>query len=164
MYQILKQNREKTKYFILFTFIITFSLLLTVVFKNDEEIKNKEINVSFQHEDLASIKEFLLTLIRSPFININYEIKSGDSIQKILKKLKVKNNEIQTVINQYKKYSNPNKLLTGNRINIIIEENLSEKKNTIVKFNVPITKSTTIAIARNEDNKITSSKIITKLY
>ena len=70
MYQILKQNREKTKYFILFTFIITFSLLLTVVFKNDEKIKNKEINVSFQHEDLTLIKEFLLTLIRSPFINI----------------------------------------------------------------------------------------------
>ena len=60
MYQILKQKREKTKYFILFTFIITFALLLTVVFKNDEKIKNKEINVSFQYEDLTSIKEFLL--------------------------------------------------------------------------------------------------------
>jgi len=120
MYQILKQNREKTKYFILFTFIITFSLLLTVVFKNDEKIKNKEINVSFQHEDLTSIKEFLLTLIKSPFNNINYEIKSGDSIQKILKKFKIQNNEIQTIINQYKKYSNPNQLLTGNKIDIII--------------------------------------------
>jgi len=41
MYQILKQNREKTIYFILFTFIITFSLLLTVVFKNDEQIKEE---------------------------------------------------------------------------------------------------------------------------
>ena len=95
MYQILKQNREKTKYFIYFTFIIIFSLLLTVVFKNDEKIKNKEINVSFQHEDLTSIKEFLLTLIKSPFTNINYEIKSGDSIQKILKKFKVKNKKFK---------------------------------------------------------------------
>ena len=124
MYQILKQNREKTKYFILFAFIVTFSLLLTVVFKNDEQlkIKIKETNVSFQHEDLTSIKEFLLTLIKSQFVNVNYEIKSGDSIQKILKKLKVKNREIQTVIQQYKKYSNPNQLLTGNKIDIIIEE------------------------------------------
>ena len=127
MYQILKQNREKTKYFIIFTFIITFSLLLTVVFKNDEKIKNKEINVSFQHEDLTSIKEFLLTLIKSPFININYEIKNGDSIQKILKKFKIQNNEIQTVINRYRKYSNPNQLLTGNKIDIVIEKNLSKK-------------------------------------
>ena len=47
MYEILKNNREKTKYFILFTFIITISLLIAVVFKNDEGIKNKEINISF---------------------------------------------------------------------------------------------------------------------
>ena len=110
MHVILKQNLEKTKYFILFTVIIIFSLLLTVVFKNDAKIKNKEINVSFQHKYLTPVKEFLLTLIKSPFTNINYEIKSGDSIQKILKKFKVQNNEIQIVINQYKKYSNPNQL------------------------------------------------------
>ena len=164
MYQILKQNREKTKYFILFTFIIIFSLLLTVAFKNDEKIRNKEINVSFQHEDLTSIKEFLLTLIKSPFININYEIKSGDSIQKILKKFKVHNNEIQAVINQYKKYSNPNQLLMSNKIDLIIEENLSEKNYSIAKFAIPITKSTTIEITKDEQGKIASRKIITKLY
>ena len=164
MYEILKQSLEKTKYFVLFTFIIIFSLLLTVVFKNDAKIKNREINVSFQHKDLTSVKEFLLTLIKSPFININYEIKSGDSIQKILKKFKVKNNEIQTVINQYKKYSNPNQLLTGNKIDIIIEENLSKKNYSIAKFAIPITKSTTIEINKNEQGKILSKKIITKLY
>ena len=164
MYEILKQSLEKTKYFVLFTFIIIFSLLLTVVFKNDAKIKNREINVSFQHKDLTSVKEFLLTLIKSPFININYEIKSGDSIQKILKKFKVKNNEIQTVINQYKKYSNPNQLLTGNKIDIIIEENLSKKNYSIAKFAIPITKSTTIEINKNEQGKILSKKIITKLF
>ena len=40
MYRILKQNREKTIYVILFTLIIAFSLLVTVAFKNDQEIKN----------------------------------------------------------------------------------------------------------------------------
>ena len=165
MYQILKQNKERTIYFILFAIIIAFSLLLTVVFKNDKEInKNKKINISFKHEELTSIKEFLLTLIKSPFINVNYEIKKGDSIQKILKKFKVQNNEIQTVINQYKKYSNPNKLLLGNNIDIIIEENLSEKNYSLTKFAIPITKSTTIEITKNEQGKITAKKIITKLY
>ena len=146
MYQILKHSREKTKYFILFVFIITFSLLLTVVFKNDDQLKNKGANISFQHEDLTSVKEFLLTLIKSQFVNINYEIKSGDSIQKILKKFKVHNNEIQAVINQYKKYSNPNQLLMSNKIDLIIEENLSEKNYSIAKFAIPINKSTTIEI------------------
>ena len=118
MLRILKKNKEITVNFILFTFIITLMLLPMVVFKNNEEIISKEKNVSFQHPDLTSIKEFLLTKIKSPFININYEIKSGDSIQKILKKLKIQNNEIQTVISQYKKYGNPNQLLSGNKIDI----------------------------------------------
>ena len=165
MYQILKQNKESAKYVILFTLIIAFSLLLTVVFKNDEGInKNKKIDISFEHKELTSIKEFFLTLIKSPFINVNYEIKKGDSIQKILKKFKVQNNEIQTIINQYKKYSNPNTLLLGNKIDIIIEENLSEKNYSLTKFAIPITKSTTIEITKDEQGKITSKKIITKLY
>ena len=146
MLRILKKNKEITVNFILFTFIITVLLLLTVVFKNNEEIISKEKNVSIQHQDLSSIKEFLLTKIKSPFINIDYEIKSGDSIQKILKKFKVHNNEIQAVINQYKKYSNPNQLLMSNKIDLIIEENLYEKNYSIAKFAIPISKSTTIEI------------------
>ena len=166
MYQVLKKNWDKSKYLILSGIFITLILLLTVVYKSDERIikKSKSIEISYESPDLKTFKKFLLNQINSPFTNLNYEIKNGDTIQKILKKLKVQNNEIQTVINQYKKYGNPNQLLVGNIINIIIEKNLTTNKNFIVKFSVPITKSTTIAIIRDEDNKITSQKIITKLY
>ena len=164
MYHLLKQNKEKTIYFILFTFIAAFFLLVTVVFKNDEEIRNKKTNTSFQHQDLSTIKEFLLSKLKSPFINIDYKIKSGDSIQKILKKFKIQNNEIANIINQYKKHGNPNQLLTGNRVDIVVEKDLYEKNNFIVKFSIPITKSSTIEITKNEQGKISSKKIITKLY
>ena len=158
------KNKEITVNFILFTFIITLMLLPIVVFKNNEGIISKEKNVSLQHPDLTSIKEFLLTKIKSPFININYEIKSGDSIQKILKKLKIQNNEIQIVISRYKKYSNPNQLLSGNKIDIVIEESLSGQDNYIAKFSVPITQSITIEISKDEQGEMISKKIITKLY
>ena len=166
MYQVLKKNWDKSKYLILSGIFVTLILLLTVVYKSDERIikKSKSIEISYESPDLKTFKKFLLNQINSPFTNLNYEIKNGDTIQKILKKLKVQNNEIQTVINQYKKYGNPNQLLVGNIINIIIEKNLTTNKNFVVKFSVPITKSTTIAIIRDEDNKITSQKIITKLY
>ena len=166
MYRVFKKNWDKSKYLILSGIFITLILLLTVVYKSDERIikKSKSIEISYESPDLKTFKKFLLNQINSPFTNLNYEIKNGDTIQKILKKLKVQNNEIQTVINQYKKYGNPNQLLVGNIINIIIEKNLTTNKNFIVKFSVPITKSTTIAIIRDEDNKITSQKIITKLY
>ena len=166
MYQIIKKSWDKTKYPILSGLALMLLLLVTVVYKSDEKITKKSglIQNSTKVADLKTFKEFLLNQIKSPFINLNYEIKKGDTIQKILKKYKVKNNDIQTTINQYKKYGNPNQLLVGNKIDIIIEKNSLKEENSIVKFSVPITKSTTIAIIKNEENKIISKKIITKLY
>ena len=164
MYQIIWKNRNKLKYFFFTIITITLLLLVTVAYKNDQIATNKQTNISLPDKDLKLIKEFFLKKINSPFINLDYEIKKGDSIQKILKKLKVKNTEIQTVINQYKKYSNPNQLLTGNRIEIIVEKNLSKNDNSVIKFSVPISKSTTIQIAKDDLGKIRSEKIITKLY
>jgi len=164
MYRILNRNKEKAIYFILFAFLITILLLVSVVYKNDEGIKKIETNILSHNQELILVKQFFLNSLKSPFTNINYEIKSGESIQKILQKLKIKNNEIQLVINHFKKYANPNQLLVGNRIDIVVKENLSKKDNSIVKFSIPITKSTTIEIIRDEEDKITSKKIITKLY
>ena len=166
MYQILMKNWDKLKYLILSSIFLIFILLLTVVYKSDEKIikKSMTIGISYENPDLETFKQFLLNQIKSPFINLNYEIIKGDTIQKILKKFKVQNNEIQNIINQYKKYGNPNQLFTNNKIDIVLEEKVSKKGNSIIKFSVPITKSTTIEISKNEQGKIISKKIITKLY
>jgi len=166
MYNVFKKNWDKSKYLILSGFIITFFLLVTVVYTTDQKVtkksefkKNSNIGT-----EIKIFKEFLLSQINSPFINLSYEIKKGDTIGKILKKYKVQNRDVQTVINEYKKYGKPNQLLIGNKIDIIIEKNPSADKNSIIKFSVPITKSTTISVTKNEENKIVSKKIITKLY
>ena len=166
MYEILKRNWDKAKFILLSGFIIIFLLLLTVVYKSDEKItKISENNKnSYDVSDLKAFKQFILDQIKSPFTNIDYEIKKGDTIQKILQQYKIQNNEIQTVINQYKKYGNPNRLLVGNKIDIIVEKILPENKNLLLKFSVPITKSTTIEITKDSENQIISKKIITKLY
>ena len=166
MYQFLRKNLNKVKYQGLSGVVIILLILLTVVYGSGDKSNSnlKTTNNIYEAPDLKTFKEFLLSQIKSPFTNINYEIKSGDSIQKILNKLNVEKNDIQKVINEYKKYSNPNKLFVGNKINITIEENISKKKNAVVKFTLPITKSTTIEITKNEENKIISQKIITKLY
>ena len=166
MYQIIKKNWDKTKHLMLLISSVILLLLLAVVYKSDEKIvKKSEVAAGFdQNLDLKNFKEFLLNQIKSPFINLEYEISKGDTIQKILKKYKIPNIEVGTIINQYKKYGNPNQLLVGNKIDIIIEKGAKTEKNSIIKFSVPITKSTTIAITKNEENKIISEKIITKLY
>ena len=168
MYQVFRKNWDKTKYFIISAVLLSFFLLLTVVYKSDIKISDKTefVGSSFNtSKDLKTFKKFILKKIKSPFINLNYEIQKGDTIQKILKKYDVKNSDIKIIIDQYKKYANPNKLSLGNTIDIIIKKDkTSTNNNSIVKFSAPISKSSMIAITRNEDNEITSEKIITKLY
>ena len=166
MYQTFMKNWGTTKYFFLSGLVIIFLLLLTVVYKSDDKITKRSeiVNNSYEVSDLKTLKEFVLDQIKSPFSNIDYEIKKGDTIQKILQQYKIQNNEIQTVIKQYKKYGNPNKLLVGNKIDITVKKNLDKDKSSLLKFSVPMTKSTTIEITRDSENKIISKKIITKLY
>jgi murein DD-endopeptidase MepM/ murein hydrolase activator NlpD len=165
MYEIIKKNLDKKNFITLFGILVTLIILITVAYKSDApEIKKtniaKTINVN---SDITNFKKFLLNQIKSPYLNINYEISTGDTIQKILKKYKVKNREIQIVINEYKKFGKSSQLSVGKKISIIIQKNTKES-NSVIKFSVPITKSTTIEIAKNEENKLISKKIITKLY
>ena len=164
MYNLTKVDWGKTKYFLLTAITLAVLVLFAISNKNDEVIKGSTSNISYQGPELSLIKDFFLSKIKSPFIVTDYEIKSGDSIQKILKSYKIKNKEIQNIINQYKKYGDPNRLLVGNKIGVIVEKKLPEKNNSIVNFFVPITKSISIEISKDEEGTITSSKIITKLY
>ena len=165
MYEIITKNLSKNKVIALFGIIISLVILISFAHKNEKkETRNLEIFKKVNKKsDVINFSEFLLSQIRSPFTNINYEIVQGDTIQKILKKYKVKNSDIQTVINEYKKFGKAHHLTLGKKIDIIIKKE-PNKGNSIIKFSVPITKSTTVEITRNEENKIVSNKIITKLY
>jgi len=166
MYNSFRKNINKFKNFIVSGFILICLLLLTIANKSDKKITtlspdSKSFDIS---KDSITLKKFLLNKINSPFINIEYKIEKGDTIQKILQKYEVENNQIQKVILNYKKFANSNQLLIGNKINIIIEKNLTKNTNSILKFSLPITKSTLIEISKDENDLIVSKKIITKLY
>ena len=166
MYQMLLKNIEKRKFIYAFSFIL-FSLLILAFFnKNTNSIKNLGNNkISFsREEELNLIRDFLFKQIRSPFKDIRHGIKKGDSIGKILKKYNVENAQIQEVIEQYKIYGKANQLLVGNTIDLTVEKNIISGGNSIIKFFIPITKSTSIEIKKNEFGKLQSEKIITKLY
>ena len=166
MYQIILKNLEKRKLIFVFSFILLSLLIFAVLNKNTSSIKNLGNNkTSFlREEELNIIRDFLFKQIKSPFKNIKHEIKKGDSIGKILRNYNVENSQIQEVIDQYKVYGKANQLLVGNVIDLTIEKNITSERNSIIKFFIPVTKSTSIEIKNNEFGKLQSEKIITKLY
>ena len=167
MYQEIKKNWYKNRHLTISGFFIVFLILLLVAYNySNENLAKKTDNTknSIESSDLKTFQEFIFNQINSPFVNVDYKIKKGDTIQKILKKNKIENNETQKVIYHYNKFGKANQLLIGNEINLVIEKNISTGRNSIIKFTIPITKSSTIEIKRNEEGKIVSKKIITKLY
>ena len=164
MYQLFRQYKETTKYFLLFISIITILLLVTVVYKNDKGVMNIETDLLTQQNDIEKIKKFLFKNIKSPFKSTSYEVKSGDNIQKILKKFNVTDKEIQTIIQKYKKHASAKQLLQGTMVDILVKKNSTNKNNSLIKMSIPITKNTTIEVSKDERNQIVSKKIITKLY
>ena len=164
MYEDIKKNWDKIKIFILFGIVSIFFLIITITYKNISYVNTSFKKAGFQGDDLERIKNFLFEKVNSPFINTDYIIQKGDSIQLILKKFKTNSADINNIISQYKKYANPNKLLVGDKIEISIEKNASGKDNSLRKFSSPITKSTSIEISKDDENRIISKKIVTKLY
>jgi len=157
------KNKRKLPYFLLFFLLIIILLLFTISFKNDKKISVTS-DLSLKTNEIELIKKFLTNKIQSPFTNISYEIKKGDTIQKILKKYEVKDNEIYNIVNKYKKYGNTNQLLVGNKISIVVEKKLLEKGNSVSKFSLSLGSGSVVEISKDENDNFISKKIITKLY
>lgn len=164
MYKNLKINLEKGKYFLLFSSLIIAVLFTLILYKNNENLQTEQMGSLTQNEEVEKIKKYLFKKINSPFISVNYKVKSGDSIQRILKQFKLQNNEIANIINKYKKYGDPSKLLVGNKMDLVFKKDFSTKRNSIIKLFYPITKSTAVEISKNDNGQIISNKIITRLF
>ena len=102
-------------------------MLFVSNYRNEEVPINKKEIVAYRGSDVKIIKDFFFSKINSPFLYNNYEIKKGDTLQKILKSYKIKNNEIQNIIGEYKKYVNSKQLLAGNKIELTIKKNPSNE-------------------------------------
>ncbi len=164
MYKNLIRNLERGKYFVIFPALIIAVLFTLIFYKNNEDLQTAQISSLTSNEEIEKIKKYLFKKINSPFITVNYKVKSGDSIQKILKQFKLQDNEIANIINKYKKYGDPSKLLVGNKMDLIFKKDFSNKRNSIIKLFYPITKSTAVEISKNDNGQIISSKIITRLF
>ena len=64
MFEVFKKKLDKTKYLILFGLTITFSLLLTVVYKSDDQVikKSELIKSSSESSDFETFKTFLFSI------------------------------------------------------------------------------------------------------
>ncbi len=149
-FKILKVQKFNAVF--LASFVIIFSSLFFVTTtmitkKNTDNIENfKDISKS---NDFLNFTNFLISKINSPYSEINYIIKNNDTVEKILKRFNVKNDDIKkiSVKLKQKKLSN---IYSGKSVSLILKK-LEDGSNTIVNFVYPINNTTSVEIRKNKN-------------
>ena len=139
--------------FVLVTFFIFFSTLFFISSnliqkKNNKDSDNlKEIT---KNTEFSNLTNYLISKINSPYEEINYVIKNNDTVEKILKKYKIRNDDIGEISVQLKERKLAN-IYSGRRLSLIFKK-LENGTNTIVHLVYPINNITSVEIRKSQNN------------
>ena len=155
---------QKFNPFFLISFLVIFSTLFFVSSnlinkKNMENANNfKEV---IKSNEFSNLTNFLTSKINSPYEEINYVIKNNDTIEKILKKFKIRDEDIKdiSISLKQKKLSN---IYSGRKLSLIIKK-LEDGSNTIVNFIYPINNTTSVEVRKSQNNFLVKENIL-QLY
>ena len=150
-----------------FTFISFIAIFSGIFFissnlissKNEKKMSNfEEITKSNEFSNFTS---FLFSKINSPYKEIHYVIKNNDTVEKILKKYKIRHEDINviTVKLKEKKLSN---IYSGRNLSLIIKK-LNDGSNTVVDLIYPINNTTSVQIRKSQNEFLVKENIL-QLY
>ena len=122
----------------------------TYNFVNDKKNENgKNLENFFNSKEFSNIKGSFLENLKSPYIEFNYIIEINDSLDKILRKFKVSDSEIQKVTEKLKK-KNLSNIYAGRQLNIVLKK-LDRETYSIINILYPINNTLSVEIKKNKD-------------
>jgi len=134
-------------------FFITLNIINK---KTQENISNfKEISKT---NEFSNLTNFLISQINSPYKEINYTIKNNDTVEKILKKFNVRNQDIKTISVKLKEKKLTN-IYSGRKLSLIIKR-LKDGSNSIVNFKYPINNTSSVEVRKSQNNFLVKEKIL----
>ena len=158
----LKLKKLITQLTIFFIVIITFFLLIqTKNSKKKENFGNSEII----YEKNEFNNELIKKRVKQAYPSLKVKVKSGDTLEKILKKIGFDNQEVFEVIEETKKIFDPRNLIIGKEITIKYENKEKNNKNINSIF-IPLEFNKNFYLEKINENfvaKITSKKIQKRL-
>jgi hypothetical protein len=137
-------------------FFISSSLI------NKKNVKNsnnfKEV---VRTNEFSNFINYMSSKINSPYEEINYIIKNNDTVEKILKKFKIKDDDINKISVQLKQKKLTN-IYSGRKLNLIIKK-FENGANSLVNFTYPVNNTTSVEIRKSQDNFVVKKNIL-QLY
>ena len=155
---------KNSNYIFLISIMIIFSGIFVISYNfinkiNEEKRSNlKEIT---ETNEFANLVHFFVSKINSPYEEIEYVIKNNDTVEKILKKYKIRDKDIKNISFKLKEKKLAN-IYSGRKLSIVIKK-LEDGSKTIVNFLFPINNTTSVEVRKNKDN-FTVKENILQLY
>ena len=149
---------------VLISFIIIFSGIFFISMnlihnKNKNSMNNfKEIT---ENNEFSNLANFFISKINSPYKEVEYVIKNNDTVEKILKKYKIRDNDIKKISLKLKEKKLAN-IYSGRKVLIILKK-LEDGSTTLINFLCPINSTTSVEV-RKIQNDFTVKENILQLY
>ena len=152
------------KYFAYLLIAIIFYAIFIIVSNlvdKKNELESQNFNSIVESEEFSNVSNFFFSKINSPYKEVEYLIQNNDSIQKILKKLKINPADIQSISNNLKERKLTN-IYAGRKLSVVLKKQ-EDGSNTIVNLVYPVNNTLSIEV-RKVQNSFNIKENILQLY
>ena len=158
--EITKKITYLISFFTIFLILVIFFIVSNTI-KEKQKLESQNFETVVKSKDFLGFKDYFVSKINSPYEETNYLIKNNDSIEKIMKKYKIDNNDIKIISNGLKEKKLTN-IFPGKQLKLItkMQEDGTKK---IVNLVFPTSNTRSIEIRKNKENFIIKENIL-KLY
>ena len=151
-----KKQKYLLHFLVLVVFFVFYSLGVNQIRLHDN-LKKNNFNFFLKSNEFNNIKNFIFENLNSPYKEFRYIVQNNDTIEKILKKHRISNEDINSIASSVvkKKLSN---IFAETEVKIIIKEEL--ELNKIINLSYPIDEITTVEIKRNKDDFFITENVL----
>jgi len=143
---------QKFNPLILISFLIFFSGFFFISSNLIDKKNERNIN-SFKEitktNEFSNLSNFLISKINSPYQETSYIIKNNDTVEKILIKFKIRNEDIKDISIKLKQKKLFN-IYSGRKLSLILKK-LENGSNTLVNMVYPINNTTSVEIRKSQN-------------
>ena len=156
----IKNSNPITLISIIFIFSGLFFVSSNLIDKKNKENSDnlKEIT---ENNEFSNLANFFISKINSPYEEVEYVIKNNDTVEKILKKYEIRDEDIKKISLKLKEKKLAN-IYSGRKLSIVLKK-LEDGSKTIVNFLYPINNTTIVEVRKSQDNFIVKENIL-QLY
>ena len=153
--------KKNTEVFLLIFLIVISTLFIQIYNSQNKKIDNEYLKILRNTYFKKTVNHIFFNLTPR-YEEINYSVKSGQTLKDILQKLSVKDEEIKKIFTVLNK-KETSKIRSNQNINIVLDN--SDKNNKkILSILIPLSKTKKIQIVKNlETNELQKEEIVTNL-